>query len=169
VTTVALAADEFGDRFGAIVFDDVVRRVLSPRHRGGAAAMDALFDLQPRPVDSDFESAFVRVSRSHRALVFVFTDLLDETAARSLMSGVTMIARRHATFVVTAADPSLAAFASATDRPAAALAALDVLSARRQAALTLKRLGAQVLEAQPERLAERCLDAYLSAKLRARL
>jgi uncharacterized protein (DUF58 family) len=169
VTTVALAADEFGDRFGAVVFDDSVRRVLAPRHRAGAAAMEALFDLQPRPVDSDFESAFARVSRSHRALVFVFTDLLDETAARSLMSGVTMIARRHATFVVTAADPSLAAFATAADRPAAALAALDVLSARRQAALTLKRLGAQVLEAQPERLAERCLDAYLSAKLRARL
>jgi len=169
VTTVALAADEFGDRFGAVVFDDAVRRVLAPRHRGGAAAVDALFDLQPRPVDSDFESAFARVSRSHRALVFVFTDLLDETAARSLMSGVTMIARRHATFIATAADPSLAEFASAADRPAAALAALDVLSARRQAALTLRRLGAQVLEAQPERLAERCLDAYLSAKLRARL
>ena len=169
VTAIALAADEFGDRFGAIVFDDAVRRILRSRHQGGAAAMDLIFDLQPRPVDSDFESAFARVSRSHRALVFVFTDLLDETAARSLSSGVTMLARRHATLVVTAADPSLAAFVQDADRPASALVALDVLSTRRQAAVTLKRLGAQVLEAPPDRLAERCVDAYLSAKLRARL
>jgi uncharacterized protein (DUF58 family) len=169
VTAVALAADEFGDRFGVVVFDDAVRGILPPRHRGGVAAMEAIFDLQPRLVDSDFESAFVRVSRSHRALVFVFTDLLDETAARSLIAGASLLARRHATFVVTAADPTLAGLASDEARPAAALAALDVLAARRQAALTLKRRGAQVLEAQPEQLAERCLDAYLSAKLRARL
>jgi uncharacterized protein (DUF58 family) len=169
VTALALAADEFGDRFGVVVFDDEVRRVLAARHRGGAAAMEAVFDLQPRLVDSDFEGALVRISRSHRALVFVFTDLLDENAARSLVAGVTVFARRHATVVVTAADPSLASLAAGADRPAAALAALDVLSSRRQAALRLKRQGAQVLEAEPERLAERCLDAYLSAKLHARL
>jgi uncharacterized protein (DUF58 family) len=169
VTAVALAADEFGDRFGAIVFDDAVRRVLAPRHRGGAAAIEEIFDLQPRPVDSDFEAAFARVSRSHRALVFVFTDLLDEAAARSLTSGVAVLARRHAAFVVTAADPALSELAVAGAHPAVSLAALDVLSSRRQAALTLKRLGAQVLEAPPQRLAESCLDAYLSAKLRARL
>jgi uncharacterized protein (DUF58 family) len=131
--------------------------------------MEAVFELQPRLVDSDFEGAFVRLSRSHRALVFVFTDLLDENAARSLTAGVTVFARRHATVVVTAADPSLAMFAADAARPAAALAALDVLASRRQAVLSLKRQGAQVLEAQPERLAERCLDAYLSAKLHARL
>ena len=169
VTAVALAADEFGDRFGAVVFDDRVRLVLPPRHRSGAAAMEAIFDLQARSVDSDFESAFARVSRSHRALVFVFTDLLDEAAARSLMAGVTVLARRHAAMVVSAADPSLARLASDRDRPAVALAALDVLATRRQAALTLKRSGARVLEAEPDALAARCLDAYLTAKLRARL
>jgi uncharacterized protein (DUF58 family) len=169
VTALALAADEFGDRFGAIVFDDRVRRVLPARHRGGAEAIDAIFDLQPRSVDSDFEGALVRLSRSHRALVFVFTDLLDEAAARSLISGITVLARRHATVVATAADPALAGLAADADRPAAALAALDVLAARRQAAFALKRQGAQLLEAQPEQLAERCLNAYLSAKLRARL
>ena len=169
VTALALAADEFGDRFGVIVFDDDVRRVLAPRHRGGRAAMDAIFDLHPRPVDSDFEGAFARVSRAHRALVYVFTDLLDEAAARSLVSGLAVLARRHATCVVTVADPSLAGLAADAERPAAALAALDMLASRRQAALALRRQGAQVLEAQPERLAGRCLDVYLSAKLHARL
>jgi uncharacterized protein (DUF58 family) len=169
VTVVALAADELGDRFGAIAFDDAIQRVLTPRHRGGAAAVSSLFDLAARPVDSDFEAAFVRVSRSHRAVVFMFTDLLDETAARSLVAASTVMASRHATFVATPSDPALRALAADEGRPAVALAALDVLSTRRQAALTLRRLGVQVLEAPPDRLAERCLDAYLSAKLHARL
>jgi uncharacterized protein (DUF58 family) len=169
VTVVALAADELGDRFGAIAFDDGIRRVLTPRHRGGSAAVSSLFDLGARPVDSDFEAAFVRVSRSHRAVVFVFTDLLDETAARSLVAGSAVMAGRHATFLATPSDPALSALAADEERPAVALAALDVLSTRRQAALTLRRLGVQVLETRPDRLGERCLDAYLSAKLHARL
>jgi uncharacterized protein (DUF58 family) len=169
VTVLALAADELGDRFGAIVFDDGIRRVLTPRHRGGAAAVSVLFDLAARPVDSDFQAAFVRVSRSHRAVVFVFTDLLDEAAARSLVDGSQVMAGRHATFVATPADPALDALAADEQRPAAALVALDVLTSRRQAALTLRRLGVQVLEAEPDRLARRSLDAYLSAKLHLRV
>ncbi len=169
VTVLALAADELGDRFGAIVFDDGIRHVLAPRHRGGAAAVSALFDLAARPVDSDFEAAFVRVSRSHRAVVFVFTDLLDETAARSLVDGSLVMSTRHATFVATPADPALGVLAADELRPAVALVALDVLSSRRRAALTLRRLGVQVLEAEPDRLAQRCLDAYLSAKLHLRV
>jgi len=169
VTVVALAADELGDRFGAIAFDDAIRRQLAPRHRGGAVAVSTLFDLTARPVDSDFEAAVVRISRSHRAVVFIFTDLLDETAARSMIAAAAVIARRHATFLATPSDAKLLALAADEERPALSLAALDVLSARRQAALTLRRLGVQVLEAPPDRLGERCLDAYLSAKLHALL
>lgn len=169
VTVVALAADEIGDRFGAIAFDDQIRRVLAPRHRGGAAGLRSLFDLTARPVDSDFEGAFSRVGRSRQALVFVFTDLLDEAAARSLTAGMVVLARRHRTVIVTPADPALEALAADLTRPAESVVALDVLAARRQAALTLRRLGARVVEAPPNLLAERCLDAYLTAKLRANL
>lgn len=169
MTVLALAADEVGDRFGAVVFDDAVRRVLAPRHRGGAAAVQALFDLESRPVDSDFESALTHVARMRRAVVFVFTDLLDEAAARSLTIGVVVIARRHSAHVVSLADPAIEELAANESMPARALAALQVLSARGAAALALRRAGARVLEAPADRLAERCLDAYLTAKLRARI
>jgi uncharacterized protein (DUF58 family) len=169
MTVIALAADELGDRFGAVVFDDAVRRVLTPRHRGGGAAVRSLFDLESRPVDSDFESALIHVSRLRRAVVFVFTDLLDEAAARSLATGVLVLARRHAAYVVSPADPSVELLTADESAPARALAALQVLSARRLAALQLRQAGARVLEAAPERLATSCLDAYLMAKLRARI
>jgi uncharacterized protein (DUF58 family) len=169
MTAVALAADELGDRFGALVFDDGIRRAMTPRHRGGAVAVRSLFDLDSRPVDSDFEGALTHVSRMRRAVVFVFTDLLDETAARSLCAGAAVLARRHAAWVVSPVDPSVARLAADESVPARALAALAVLSSRRTAALALGQSGARVIEAAPDQLAARCLDAYLTAKLRARL
>jgi uncharacterized protein (DUF58 family) len=169
LSVLALAADELGDRFGAIAFDSEVRRLLPPRHLGGRAAVEALFDLESRPVDSSFELAFASISRARRALVVVHTDLIDETAARSLMGGVAMLVRRHAVVIASAVDDRLRALADGAGEPAEALAALDVLAARRQATLRLRGAGARVIEAPPEKLAERCLAAYLTAKLRAQL
>ncbi len=168
LSVIALAADEFGDRFGAIAFDDTVRRTLAPRHRGGAGAIEALFDLEGRAVDSDYEAAFARVGRARRAFVLVHTDLVDDAAARSLIAGVSVLARRHAVIVASVADPALQSLASHGDLPRKVVA-LDVLAARRNAALRLQEAGALVLEADVQRLSALCLDAYLSAKLRGRL
>jgi uncharacterized protein (DUF58 family) len=169
MTVIALAADELGDRFGAVAFDDAIRRELLPRHRGGAPAVRTLFDLESRPVDSNFESALTQVSRLRRAVVFVFTDLLDEAAARSLVAGVGILAKRHAAHVVSPADPVVEQLAADDSAPPRALAALQMLAGRRSAALALRQAGAHVVEAAPEHLAQRCLDAYLTAKLRARI
>ena len=56
--SVAAVADAVGDRAGTLAFDHEIRRSLSPRRAGGAAVVQALFDLEPRPVDSDYELAF---------------------------------------------------------------------------------------------------------------
>jgi uncharacterized protein (DUF58 family) len=137
--------------------------------------IESLFDVEAAPVDSDFERAFQRVGRSRRALVAVFTDLVDEAAARSLTEAMPMLARRHAVLVASSSDPALerAAFApepsgNALDA-ARTLVALDVLDARTAAAATLRRTGATVIDAPAGQLAERCLRAYLEAKARARL
>ncbi len=173
LTLIAFAADELGDRCGAIAFDQEIRRVISPRHMSGRPVIEALFDLQARPVDSDFEAAFIRVGRSRRALVAVFTDLVDEAAARSLLQALPMLARRHAVIVASATDPALVSAierAPTTERElAAAVVAGDVLATRAAAAKRLARAGAQVIEAPASELSARCLDAYLTTKLRARL
>jgi uncharacterized protein (DUF58 family) len=173
VTILALASDELGDRCGAIAFDESIRRVVAPAHLSGRQVIESLFDLEPAPVDSDFERAFQRVGRSRRALVAVFTDLVDEAAARSLTDAIPMLARRHVVLVVSAEDPALeqAALASPSTvlEAASGLVALDVLEARAGAAATLTRAGATVIEAPASELADRCLRAYLEAKARARL
>jgi uncharacterized protein (DUF58 family) len=170
-TAVALAADELGDRCGAIGFDGSIRRSVSPRRLGGQAVVRALFDLQPTLEESDFERAFLRVGDSRRGLVLVFTDLIDERAARSLVRAAPMLTRRHAVVVAGVGDPALEAAAhdeQGVDTPHT-LAALSVLSARDQAAKRIRRAGAEVVLAPVGSLPERCVQAYLRAKARARL
>ncbi len=189
-TAVALAADELGDRCGAIAFDGSVRRDVQPHRLGGRRVVAALFDLQPTLEDSDFERAFMRVGGSRRALVLVLTDLIDERAARSLVRAAPMLTRRHAVVVAGVSDPALEAAARAADGEAAraneargepagaggpdgqaarALAALSVLRARDGAVARIRRAGADVVLAPPGSLPERCVQAYVQAKARIRL
>ena len=172
-TAVGLVADELGDRCGTVAFDAVVHRHLTPRRRGGDALVRAVFDLQPAPVDSDYELAFRNVASSKRALVIVFTDLIEEVAARSLVLAVPVLARRHEVVVAGVVDPDLDA--AVRTRPVheldvyRAAAALDVLAARERATARVRGAGAHVIETAPASLAQACVAAYLTAKRRARL
>jgi uncharacterized protein (DUF58 family) len=173
VAAVALVADEVGDRCGAVAFDAEVRRRLSPRRRGGRAVVEAVFDLEPAGVDSDYELAFRSVAGGKRALVVVLTDLLEEGAARPLVEAIPVLARRHAVIVASAADPDLSGLVGtppATPLDAyAASVAVEVLDARDRVSHELTRAGARVVEAPPERLGAACVAAYLRLKSRARL
>jgi uncharacterized protein (DUF58 family) len=170
---VATVADEVGDRSGALAFDREVRRRTPPRRRGGRVVVRALFDLEPTASDSDYELAFRSVGGSKRAYVLVLTDLLEETAARPLVDAMPVLRRHHAVAVASSADTDLEAMlskepASARDAYASAVA-LEVLGARATVAAQLRRAGADVIEAPPERLAAACVRAYLRAKLHAQL
>ena len=143
---------------------------MEPRRFGGRTAVQALFDLQPLPVESDFERAFLRVGSSRRSLVLVFTDLIDERAARSLVAAAPMLTRRHAVAVVGVSDPAIEqAAAGEDDDPALELAALSVLRTRDRVIAQIRRAGADVVLAPAALLPERCVQAYLRAKSRARL
>jgi uncharacterized protein (DUF58 family) len=146
---------------------------VTPKRGGGDAVVRALFDLEPRSVDSDFELAFRAIGGAKRAFVLVLTDLLEEAAAGPLVAAVPVLARRHAVAVASVRDPDLDALV--TTAPAgegdlyAMAVAVDVLDARRRAAKLVERAGAEVVEAGPGALAAACVRAYLRAKARARL
>ena len=172
-TAVAAVADEVGDRCGLIAFDGELRRRVPPARRNAKPVVRALFDLEPSPVESDYELAFRSVGETKRAFVLVLTDLLEESAARPLVEAVPILARRHAVVVASVEDTDLAATLAAepaTPRDVyAASVALDVLAARTRVVRRLRHAGADVLEAAPDRLAAACVAAYLRAKAFARL
>lgn len=173
VAAVGLVADEVGDRCGAVAFDDGIRRLLRPRRAGGDAVVRALFDLEPRPIDSDYELAFRTVKGAKRALVIVLTDVLEESAAGPLVDAVPVLTRRHAVVVASASDLELELIVSTPPRRSidvyAAATALEVLDARARVGRRLGAAGAQVLEAPANRLGAACVRTYLRAKARARL
>jgi len=173
VTMVALVADEVGDRCGVTVFDAAIRSQLRPRRNGGGAVVRAILDAEPTPGDSDYDLAFRRTSGGKRSLILVFTDLVDASAARSLVAAVPVLTRRHAVIVASVRDPDLDAAlrrepTSRHDVYAAAVA-VDVLAERQRVAARLEHAGARVVEALPAALGEACVRAYLRLKARARL
>ncbi len=172
---VVAVADVVGDRSGALAFGAEVRRRLSPRRNGGDRVARALYDIEPEPGDADYERAFRELGTAKRSLVLVFTDLVEEAAARPLVDAVPVLVRRHAVVVASSADPDLAGLASPPAAAAtvtdlyAALVARDLLVARAQVAQRLRRAGATVVEAPADRLGAVCVAAYLDLKARARL
>ena len=173
VAAVAVVADEVGDRCGVVAFDHETRREVRPTRGGARAVVDATFDLESRPVDSDYELAFTAVARSKRSFVLLFTDLLEEAAARPLLDAVPILARRHVVAVATVADPDVTSLVRAAPETPfdvyAAAVALDVLDVRAVVSARLARAGAEVVEAPPDAFSAACVAAYLRAKHRARL
>jgi uncharacterized protein (DUF58 family) len=173
VTAVGLTADELGDHCGVVAFDSEVRLQMRPRRAGGTDIVRALFDLQPRLRDSDYELAFRRVAGGRRALVLVLCDLFDDEAARALIEAVPVLARRHAVLVASVLDPDLEALVRTAPEDnrdvLTAAAAVDLLAARTRAAQRLRHSGAQVVQALPGAFPVACVQAYLTAKARLRL
>lgn len=173
VTMVALVADELGDRCGVTVFDGAVRSQLRPRRSGGRAVVRTILDVEPTGIDSDYDLAFRSVSGGKRSLILVFTDLVDASAARSLVASVPVLTRRHAVIVASVRDPDLdTALRRAPANPHQvyeSAVAIDVLDERRRVATRLEHAGARVVEASAAALGEACVRAYLQLKARARL
>lgn len=172
-TMLAVAAEGTGDRVGAIAFDAAVTRQIAPRRRGAEGLVRALFDLEPKEIDSDYERAFVAAARHRRALLVIFTDLVDDAVSRSLFAACPMLTRHHTVLVASCRDPDLHAAlstepANVRDVVRTALA-IDLLRGQKRAESVLRSLGAAVITAAPDRLGSACVQSYLRLKYRARV
>ncbi len=173
LAVLAVAADDAGDRVGTVAFAASVVRNLPPRRNGAEPVVRALFDLEPMEVESDYDRAFQAVVGRKRALVALFTDLVDGTAARTLLAAVPVLGRHHALMVVSSTDTDLAAALRtppADDREALrAVVALDLLASRRRTLGLLRRMGVTVVESGPDTLGPACASAYVRLKQSGRL
>ena len=173
VAAIAAVADELGDRIGVVAFSDRLLRVIAPRRDGASIVVDAVHDLEPVGVDSDYEAAVGAVGGRKRAFVLVLTDLLDPGAARLLTQSMPTLTRHHSVTIATIRDPAVLReleTASADDAGLArTVVAADVDVHRDAATAGLRERGANVIDADVEGLSRRCVAAYVSAKRRARI
>lgn len=174
---LALAAGRVGDRLSFEAHDHRPRVSLPALERADRAPMliDALVDLEPRLVETDYRVAVRHLAdrTRRRCLVVVLTDLAEAVTVEDLLPALAVLGRRHLVMVGAVADPALAA---AADGPALDVAgayrkaaAARTLEHRRNIATTLGQRGVMVLDEVPQRLPLALVETYLAIKAEQRL
>jgi uncharacterized protein (DUF58 family) len=171
---LAYVALRSGDRVGVVVFaDDVLTFVPPNRGRNQyRRILEALATVEASPSYVDFRrlSAFVRARVPRRALLVVFSDLLDDSQALPLAEQAAALRAKHLPLCVTMNDPvaEALAFAPASTphdvyRRAAAAALLEDRDAIR---VHLRKAGVGLVEAPAAELAVATVNRYLDIKSR---
>jgi uncharacterized protein (DUF58 family) len=171
---LAYVALRNGDKVGLVVFAHEVLEFVPPR--AGQAQYARILELssevraQPTYVDFRRMAEFVRARLPRRALLVLFSDLLDESAAAPLAACARVLRERHLPLCVSMNDPltEQTALAGATDAQAAfhRAAAVAILEDRAALKLGLQRSGVGLLEASAAELAVATVNRYLQIKAR---
>jgi uncharacterized protein (DUF58 family) len=174
VLMTAHVAARAGDQIGLIAFDAKVRAFLPPG--GGRRAVhrvvQATYDLHPRLVETDFGEASGHLLRRlrKRALVVLFTQVIDDVSARSLLALVRSLPPRHLPLCVFPRDTDLdrlaepAAGGASTTELYVAAAAAESISWRERLLRDLKSSGALVLHVPPRDMTPSVVNRYLRIK-----
>ncbi len=174
---IAWVALKKGDRVGLIVFSDVVHRFVPPKRGPGQyrAILEALYDAKASPTYVDFRRLveFVKLRVPKRALLMLFSDLVDETQAGALVEHVPLLRRKHLPVCITMEDRIALDIAATpvTSRAGAyrRAAAADVLAERRMIEARLRKNAIDLVEAPPGGLSIAAVNKYLEIKARNRL
>jgi uncharacterized protein (DUF58 family) len=177
VMMLTAVATRLGDRAGLVVFDREVRSVVPPAHSREqlGRVTEAMYQLEPELAESDYLGAFATTLARfrRRAMLVLFTDLVEQAVGETLVPAMPLISRNHLVVVAAVQDPDVVRWAVTTPTDAAGAyrkaAAVQALEERRRTTARLRGLGATVVDAPPGRLAPLLADAYLKVKATGRL
>lgn len=171
---LAAASLASGDRVGLLCYDTRVRVHLPPRsgreHLRALAA--ALIQIEAGFGESDLGLALETALRGtqRRALVVVFTDLLDGESARPVVEHLARLRPRHLPLLATLEDVPITRRAhEVPDDVSGAYerhAAQRIDEGLRHALTRLRHQGARVVREPPERFGPGSVNAYLELKAR---
>lgn len=173
-THLAYLALSQKDRVGLIAFDAEVRCFVAPgkRPRQLDDLINAMFDLQPRFVESDYALAVTTLKsrQPKRGLVVLFTDLVDSISSRNAVANLSRLARTHLPVVVILDDPAIGQLASAPAAESSDVyikaAAEQFLAEKRRTLTHLRTRGCLIVNVAASRLNTAVVDQYLQVKAR---
>jgi uncharacterized protein (DUF58 family) len=176
VLMLSHVAARAGDSLGLLAFDSKVRLYLPPvgGRRAAQRVARATYDLHPQLVESDFEAAFAHLGTRmrKRALVLLFTQVIDDLSARALLRQVRGLPARHLPLCVVFRDPELDRLAEPPGGLRAApdgdlyvgAAAAETILWRDRLVRDLKSGGSLVLHVAPGKATPAVIDRYLQIK-----
>lgn len=168
-------ARAYGDRVGALVFDDRVRHLSPPRRVDMGATAEILSGVETRLVEPNYPLAIATLARTvrKRSLVALFCDVIDGDVSRALAASLARIARTHLPMAVAIRNPELERVAARTPADEAEAyrraAAEELVQARAAALQTMRRAGILVVDADPGDALAATLDQYAEVKERGLL
>jgi uncharacterized protein (DUF58 family) len=173
---LAYVALRQGDRVGLVVFADHVQSFVAPGRGPGhyKKLLEVLYAVEAQETFVDFRRLleFVQVRARKRALLVLFSDLLDEAQAMPLAEHAAMLRRTHLPVCVTMRDEVAERLADAPANASAAYrraAAADLLAERETVKAHLRKSGVGLVEAEPGELAVATVNRYLEIKARRAL
>jgi uncharacterized protein (DUF58 family) len=170
------AAANANDQLGLLIHADRVERWIPPRRGRGqvGAIIEALHALRAEPIEPNSRDAFTYLAArwKRRSLIVVFTEIEDSRAAKSLLTVLGPLARRHICLVVTVSDPHLRKQLASGNTGLGmyeSTAARLFDEERQQAQRLLRAQGVRTLDSEPDTLAVDLVNYYLDIKATAQL
>jgi uncharacterized protein (DUF58 family) len=177
-TLLASVAVQAGDQVGLLLFDNELRAFVPPA-RGDKAMRSirqALIPARATMTEPDYASAFRTLATRHRkrSLIVLFTDVIDARSSQSMIAHTVRSAMRHLLVVVALRNDELVSAAVPTEHSSssdlyASVAAEELLGARNEAIVRMRRAGVSVLDVSPKQLASSVVNHYLELKARGSL
>ncbi len=167
-------ASRGGDQVGLVGFDAAVRAFVPPSGGPNASArlVRAAYNLHPRLVESDYDHAFSELAlrQRKRSLLIVFTQVVDNSVARTLLAQTRSLLKLHLPLMVLFRDTDTDALLERPAKDALGLyeqgAAAEMARWRSALIGDLKGAGALVLDVAPHKLTGNLINTYLQIKAR---
>lgn len=163
-----------GDRVGIIAFADNVLTYLAP-NRGRKqfiTALDTLYNVQPQGTEPDYAAAlgYLQLKFRRRALVVLFTDLVDRDVSQSLVRQVSRLVPRYLPITVTMSNAPVVEAASRAPQTSAQVyeqvVAQKLLQERRTVLDILGQHGVLTIDVPADKLNVSVINKYLELKAR---
>lgn len=173
---LAALASRAGDHVDFVAHDRVPRAGVYNAARTELLAhlVEAMAPLQPALVESNAPAMVATVQRRvrRRALVVLMTELNSSALDEGLMGVLPQLSAKHQVLIAAVSDPRvdrLAAGRADAARVYDAASAERARNDRGHIATRLRRMGIDVVDAEPEDLAPALADRYLAMKASGRL
>lgn len=166
-----------GDKVGLIAFADTVHQYLVPKpgKRQFLTMLETVYALPAHPVEPDFGTAFKYLASKQRkrALIILFTDILDKDSAQGVATYIAQLSKHHLVACVTLTDSGIVELAEQqfTDSKSVyqRTIAERLLQEKHATLEILRRQGIITIDVPAHQLTMAVVNKYLELKAQSKI
>lgn len=166
-----------GDKVGMIAFADTVHHYLAPKpgKKQFLTMLETIYALPVHPVEPDFEAAFSYLSSKQRkrALIILFTDILDSDSAEGIATYVAQFSKHHLVICVTLTDSGIVELAEQNVSNSKSVyqktIAQRMLHEKHATLEILRRRGVITIDVPAHQLTMAVVNKYLELKAKSKI